>query len=391
MKTVQAILLQACLAMAAQAAASHPAAIDAATTELDRVTQVLCKKDVVVLGEDLHHASAATMAIKARLVQRLVRGCGFGGVVFESQFYDMLDWQHALSTGTASRQQLADAIGALWSRYPEVQPLIGWLHDQAVAGRVHVGGMDPQVGGVTGHFSSDRLPARLSSVLAGERRRQCESAIGRHNRWEYDDAHAFDDAAVARLRACLRDIDTRLEAMGRKAPVDLEAMANSYADYLGFVAGGDRGEARDRSMYRNFTWLRTQWPEGTRIVVWTASVHAAKTRAGAFRPFGSYLHAAFGARAAAIGFSALAGSYGNVGGHGTPHMLAPAVQGSLEARAFATPGARSSRFLDHAALRALGAVPGRVFDYAKPGNLDWSRYFDGVIVLREERAAEAVD
>ena len=125
-----------------------------------------------------------------------------------------------------------------------------------------------------------------------------------------------------------------------------------------------------------------------RIVVWSASVHAAKSLPGGTRPFGSYVHAELGDRAAAIGFSALSGHYGNVGGRRAPQPLAPAAPGSLEARAFAGAGTGDLRYLDHAQLQALGTVPGRALDYANTQTLDWSQLLDGVIVLREERAAQ---
>lgn len=382
------LLLVCCvLVMPARAVAQEASHADSA--EIERVVQAVCKKEVVLLGEDLHHAGAATLAVKVLLVKRLVRECGFRGVVFESQFYDMLDFEHAAAAGTASRQQLADAIGAIWSRYPAFAPLTAWLYDETKAGRLRVGGMDPQAAGIGAHFSAEQLPARLVSVLYGERRGACESAIQRQNNWNYDDAHPYDAAALEQLRGCLRDIDGRLAATGQHAPPDLRAMAASYAAYLAFMAQDGSADVRDRAMYRNFRWLRAQWPRGTRIVVWTASVHAAKSPDGAFRPFGSYLHADFGARAAAIGFSALAGSYGNVGGHGAPHRLAPAVEGSLEARAFAPPGASSWRFLDQAQLRALGRRASRVLDYGKPATRDWAQVLDGVVVLREETAARA--
>jgi erythromycin esterase-like protein len=383
-------LLAAPLWAAPHGAAGHGVA-GLESAAIGRAVQALCTKDVVLLGEDLHHASATTLNVKVRLVERLVRQCGFRGVVFESQFYDMLDVEHAVAAGTASRQQLADAIGALWSRYPQFVPLVGWLYDEAKAGRIRVGGVDPQAGGIGEHFSLHRLPSVLSSVLIGERRKECEDAIGRQNRWEYDDTHPFGAVALRQLRGCLRDIRHRLRATGQHASPELSAMAVSYAAWLRF-ADGDSGGKRDRAMYQNFTWLRSHWPEGTRIVVWCATVHAATSLEGVYpgvRPFGNYVRAAFGSRAAAIGFSALGGSYGNVGGHGAPHVLGAAVAGSLEARAFARPGAYVLRFVDSAQLHAMGMVSARAINYARPYTLDWSRALDGVIVLRKEVAARA--
>ena len=389
-KTMRCVLLLVCCVLAFPAWAVSSVHGDPDAAEIDRAVQAVCSKDIVMLGEDGHHAGAATLVVKSRIVKQLVQRCGFQGVVFESTFYEMLEFNRSLEAGTASRQQLSDAIGAVWSRYPEFKPLVGWLYDEAKAGRVRVGGMDPQAGGITDYFASQKLPALLAGALSSKRRAECEDAIDRQNSWKYDDAHPYGAAALDELRGCMRDIDGRLAAMGAHAPADLRAMADAYTDYLSFQGGG-RNDVRDRMMYRRFAWLRSRWPKGTRIIVWTASVHAAKSLDGAFdyHPFGSYVHADFGSRAAAIGFSALAGSYGNVGGYGVPHAIDPAAPGSLEARAFAIPGAGSLRFLDQAQLRGMGRVSSRAINYAKSYTVDWSQVLDGVIVLREERAAKA--
>lgn len=385
MARVVLLLLMMVSATALKASPRSVAATNAA--ELGRVVDTLCSKDVVLLGEDRHHGSGATLALKVQLVERLVRECGFRGIVFESQFYDVLDWSDAVTEGKAGRQQLADAIGAVWSRYPQFAPLVDWMYGEAKVGHLHVGGMDPQVGGITGRFSLQRLPEVLSSVLDGERRAACRRLVERQDNGAYDDAHPFDDAALHQLRTCMQDIHDRLQSMGPHAPPELRAMLDSYRAYLGF-ADGDAGGKRDRAMYRNFVWLRSRWPKGTRVIVWCATVHAAKSLPGA-RPFGSYVHATLGTRAAAIGFSALGGSYGNVGGRGKPHVMAAAAAGSLEARAFPGGGTRAMRFLGAAQLRAMGAVSARVIDYARPESLDWSQVLDGVIVLRRETAARA--
>ncbi|WP_156458973.1 erythromycin esterase family protein [Rhodanobacter sp. Root480] len=370
----------------------RPEHAGAATAGLDPVIQAVCSKQVVLLGEDGHHAGATTIAVKTLLVRRLVGECGFSGVVFESQFYDMLDFDQSIARGTATREQLADAIGALWSRYAAFAPLERWLFTEAQAGRVRVAGMDPQVGGITAHYSQQQLPTDLSSVLAGDRRKACSIIIGRHNRWEYDDTHSFDASALKQLRGCLGDIRTKLGAKDAKPSPALIAMADSYTRYLDF-AGVDPLGLRDRAMYQNFVWIRAHWPANMRIVVWCASVHAAKTLDDvkpSVRPLGSYLTESLGDRAAAIGFSALGGSYGQVGGHGTPRSLAAAAPGTMESRAFATAGLVALRFVDHTELASMGKIPARALDYGKFHALDWSRVLDGVIVLRKETAAKAM-
>ncbi len=391
-RMVLLVLCCATLASACAAPREEPAIDGPASTAIDHAVHMLCSKQVVLLGEDGNHGSAKTIVVKVQLVERLVQQCGFRGVVFESQFYDMLDFEHSIAAGFATRRQLADAIGAVWSRYAAFAPLETWLFDKAKAGRVRVAGMDPQVGGITARYSSEQLPAVLSFVLAGDRRAECERIITRQNQWTYDNAHPFGAQALRRLQGCLQDIRGRLAATAHGAPTDLGAMADSYANYLEFADGSGPG-LRDRAMYQNLVWIRAHWPKGTRIVIWTASVHAAKTLAAgsqSIRPLGSYVHEALGERAAAIGFTALGGTYGNVGGHGAPHVIPAAARGTLEARAFAGAGSGTLRFLDRAQLKAMGSVSARALDYSKPNVLDWSRVLDGMIVLRKETAAVAV-
>ncbi|HET6587343.1 MAG TPA: erythromycin esterase family protein [Oleiagrimonas sp.] len=391
MKNMLAILGFCCILATPAWAGSWAKSGSASNIEMDRVVHAVCRKEIVLLGEDSSHAGATTIAVKVRLVKRLVNECGFRGVVFESQFYDMLNFEHDVADGSATRQQLADAVGAVWSRYPSFAPLMDWLFRETDAGRVHVAGMDPQVGGVTAYYSQKQLPADLSSVLVGTRRTECESIISRHDRWEYDDSHPFGAVALRHLRSCLRDIDHWLEAMEQRASPSLRAMANSYTNYLRFAGGGGRGR-RDRAMYENLKRIRARWPNGTRVIIWCASVHAAKSLKALtsdMRPLGSYVHKALGTRAAAIGFSALTGSYGHVGGHGMPRSLSAVASDSLEACAFASGAPGALHFLDQAQLKAMGKVPARALAYGKSHTLDWSKLFDGIIVLRKEIAAVA--
>jgi len=355
----------------------------------------MCSKNIVFLGEDANHAGAQTIAVKAQLVEMLVQQCGFRGVVFESQFYDMLDFKQSLDAGTATQAQLSSAIGALWSRYPVFQPFATWLFKEASAGRIRVAGIDPQVGGVGAPYSPKELPKALAAVLDDGNRSRCLETMTRHNQWTYDDAHPFDDAAFETLRACVRKVVATPALHSGNTPSRLSAMASSYLVYLDSINphGADEG-ARDRAMYQNFRWLISQWPRDIKVVVWTASVHASKTPIDSVGhgavPFGTYVHRAMGNQAYAFGFSALGGTYGTIGGHGASYELIPPPSGALEASAFASRDHQyEARFLSATALRKLGNVPGRAFVYSKFESLPWSEYLDGVLVLRAEEAATA--
>lgn len=359
------------------------------------VVHEMCSRKIVFLGEDANHAGAQTIAAKAQLVETLVQQCGFRGVVFESQFYDMLDFQHSLDAGTATQSQLSSAIGALWSRYAVFQPFETWLFEEASAGRVRVAGVDPQVGGVGTRYSHEDLPKAFAAVLDAGDRSRCLQAMTQHNQWTYDDAHPFDNAAFDALEECLRKVAAAPALHSGPAPSRLPAMASSYLAYLQSIDphGADEG-ARDRAMYQNLTWLLSQWPRNTKVVVWTASVHASKTPIDSVSrgatSFGTYVHRTMGDQAYALGLSALDGTYGTIGGQGPIHDLTLPPPGSLEALAFASPGGQGDmRFLSSTVLKQLGNVPGRAFVYSRFQSLPWSDYLDGILVLRTETPAKA--
>lgn len=363
------------------------------TTPVDAAVKDLCGRKVVLLGEDANHGSGKTLEVKSALVRRLIDDCGFDAVFFESQIYDFLDLDQAFAERTARPEQLGDVIGGLWAKGEEIQTLIAFLFDAASQGRVRLAGLDPQVGGATQRYTQQRLAARLASVLDEASRQDCESAFSRHFNWRYDDASPFDAAAQDMLKRCAGNVATRAAALPAAEDNRVTAvMASNLVEYLGLseesepIAGFDR---RDRAMHQNFAWHVARLPRDAKIIVWCASVHAAKTLQGvhdAWTPLGQWVHRAYGHRAAAVAFSAWSGHFGRPGK--PPAALPTAEPDSLEAAAIGSSEA-DSVYLDHRALRALSSKPARMLDYRKSQSADWARLFDAVIVLREERASRA--
>lgn len=359
------------------------------SAEIDRLVRDVCRKEIVMLGEDASHGGGRTFEVKTEIVKRLVSRCGFDAVLFESQLYDMLDVEHAVAQKTATPAQLAGAIGALWARAEESKPLIDVLYRETMAGRVRIAGIDPQVGGVMGDYSKHRLGAALTGPLADDRRDACRREIDTHNGWRYDDAHPFDDAAQQRLRGCIDDIRAALVAQGIDPMSETTAMAAAYSRYLDMALGGD-GNQRDLGMYENIQWHRGRWPKGMKLIVWCATVHAAKALHGLatdMTPMGRHVHAAYGKRAATIGFTALSGRFGNPGAGGEPNVLQTADASALDRVVLADSDA-GLRYVDHKRLRRLGTIVSRPIDYRKQHAAPWAEVLDGLIVLREERATE---
>ncbi len=72
-------------------------------------------------------------------------------------------------------------------------------------------------------------------------------------------------------------------------------------------------------------------------------------------PMGRHVHAAYGKRAAVIGFTALSGRFGNPGAGGEPNVLQTADAGALENVVLADSDA-GLRYVDHKRLRRLARI-----------------------------------
>jgi erythromycin esterase-like protein len=358
-----------------------------ASAELDRLVRDVCRRDIVLLGEDANHGGGRTLEVKVELVKRLVERCGFGGIVFESSIYASLELERRLAQGLATEADVVDAAGQLWFRAQEAQPLPPFLLQAARDGRLRIGGMDVQPVALPGRYTGTRLAAELAAVLDASRRGPCEAEIQRHNRYDYDDAHPLDDAAQARLRACIDAVRAAAHVVGDAAEV--ARMADAYGRYLDMATTGD-GDVRERAMFDHLMWYRDRWPPGTKIVVWCATVHGAKALhnvAPSMRPMGADAHARFGKRAAVIGFTALSGAFGH-GGANPPLRLRDLPPEALEARMLGEQA--DVRYLDARRLAKLGIAAARPINYRTVHAADWAKILDGLVVLREERPTTPV-
>jgi erythromycin esterase-like protein len=158
-------------------------------------------------------------------------------------------------------------------------------------------------------------------------------------------------------------------------------MLESFAGYVDRQRGAPAPLDRDEAMYRNAQWYIGRMPAGSKVIIWTATVHAARTRGVlSQQPLGARLAAQWEGRLAAIGFTAYAG-WSSMAGQPSKR-LPEAPRGSLEAGAIT--GNVPWAFLNASALRTIGDAPSRLLGGFNTA--DWSTYFDGVVVIREEVA-----
>ena len=372
----------AALALLATAAAAPPAPGESTNPERleDRVARTACDKKLVLLGELPSHGEAGAFAAKAAIVTRLVERCGFGAVLFEAPIYEFLGFQQAADGDRAERSGLDRAIGRFWTT-TGLNEWRRWLFDQAKEGRLLVGGIDDQISATSDHARAN-LPGLVAGAVPRAKAEECSRAVERNLFWRYDETHPFDGAERNRLRDCARQAaDALAGRTGSGADLRALAMAENLAGLYARQAKDPGAPERDAAMSRNVGWYLENLPEGAKVVVWTSTVHAARKRgARPYVPLGARLADEHGEELAAIGFTAFAGesSMAGMAKKALPEM----PPGSLEARAIERGEDRI--YLDAATLEGLGEVPSRLFGDSI--RADWSSFFDGVVVIREETA-----
>ena len=352
-----------------------------ASSPVDQAIQAGCTKRIVALGELPSHGEARAFASKAEIVRGLVERCNFKAVLFEAGQYEFsfLEKQSRAQHDFAVR--LDGAIGRFWS----VNELADWrqwiARNNKKKGDLYVGGIDDQPS-ATSVLTRQKLPELLSHALPKGERAQCRDAIARHLFWTYDDAHPYDAPEKKRLLQCATQARSTL-SKGRSTGEDA-ALARAFANYVSREADAADPGMREQSMLETLQWHLGRLPEGSRVVIWTASVHAAKAQGGLpWEPLGAKLASLFGEDYMAVGFTALSGVTAMAGR--APSALPALPAGSLEARAL--PASDEAAYLGGSALLALDGSPSRL--YGRIGSHPWSRHVDSVVVIREEIAPTA--
>lgn len=343
---------------------------------VDGVVDVLCQKQIVVLGELPTHGEAHTFDAKSRITDRLIARCGFSAVLFEAGIYDFIGFERAVETRTATPEQLDNAIGRFWWTR-ELEPWRRTLFEAATRQRILVGGLDDQVS-ITSHYAKAALPRLIAAASSDTTTAECRQTVNRHLGWTYDATNPFDERERLRLRQCARDA-ADAAAANRSLDAADRAMLDSFARYADRQRKGVTS-GRDESMYRNAAWYLERLPANSRIVIWTATVHAARQRGSLSEmPLGARVMERWGDRVATVGFTAYAGYTSRAGRPASPIPDAP--PGSLEATATSE---SAWALLDAKQLRAIGRVPSRLLGTFVSET--WSDYFDAVIVIRQEVA-----
>jgi len=338
---------------------------------VDGVVEAVCQKQIVMLGEPPSHWEAMAFDAKSQIVDRLIAQCGFTAILFEAPIYDFVGFDRAVKAQAPTPDQLDDAIGRFWLTR-ELAPWRRSLFDAASRRRVTIGGLDDQIS-ITSRYAQSTLP---TLIAAASSKPDCAETVARHLKYTYDAAHPFDDTEKRSLQACARRASSA--ATGRFEPAE-RAMLDSFVRYADRQIPNAPLD-RDASMFRNLVWYIDQLPANARVVVWTATVHAARKQGAlAEVPLGQRVAERWGDRAAAVGFTAYGGTTSRAARPATAISDAPTE--SLEAAATKT---SAWTLLNSAELRAAGTISSRLLGKFLSEN--WADFFDAVIVVRREVA-----
>lgn len=343
---------------------------------VDGVVKAVCKKQIVLLGELPTHGEAQAFDAKSRIADRLIAQCGFKAILFEAPIYDFIGFERAAESRTATPEQLDNAIGRFWWTR-ELTPWRRALFEAATRRRVVVGGLDDQVS-ITSHYADSALPRLIAAASSEGTAAECRQTISRNLGWTYDAKNPFDEREQLRLQQCARNA-ADAAAANRSLDAADRVMLESFARYAGRQRQGASG-GRDESMYRNLVWYLERLPANSRVVIWTATVHAARQRGSLSEvPLGARVVERWGDRAGTVGFTAYAGYTSRAGRPASPISAAPPE--SLEGKATSE---SAWALLDSEKLRALDPIPSRLL--GKFLSEKWSGYFDAVVVIRQEVA-----
>ena len=350
----------------------------------------LCSKEIVLLGE-ASHGDGKTLEFKVELVQRLVNECHFNAVLMESGIYDFLKIQRDLDENhSASYGKVASAIGDIWSKTKEVEPLIRFLQAKLNSRSIVVGGIDDQL---TGSYAREMLATDLTKYLSKIRARQsCQRKIQQFTNYEYDEKDPYTQKNQSEILDCLKQIRFSL----RRRKTANESVQSSMARSLQRLVSRDfvkdssvQWNLRDQSMSSNFDYLYSKLSKRKKIIVWSANIHIAKDLGQIANledrvSFGHYIDQRFRGKVVNLGFSALSGSYAMIGQPVRDLVQAPVD--SIEGADFQNSREEIS-YINKPALAKLGFCKARPIEYHfHEGN--WSTAFDSIIVFRTEHPPE---
>lgn len=278
-----------------------------------------------------------------------------------------------------------------------MQALVPFLGEKVKVGSLTLGGLDDQLG--AGTYTSREMSSDLVQSLRSDEKSRCLAVLQRHLLWQYTKEAPYGPSDKEKIIACLNEIQIRLSSAkgNTRSSEETRAMTDSLQRNLArnfteddFTKKDQRlkwDNDRDRSMYLNYKWLFGRLPQGSKVIIWAATVHTAMDLSGVEGsegriPLGSYIHQELNEDAFSLGFSAYSGEYAFT--RQPIRRLSDAPPSSLEGQIFAHSDS-DTVYLSREQLGKHNPVAARPLG-ADFKTARWDQVLDGLVIFRAERS-----
>ncbi len=387
-------------------------------SDLLPLVPILGNVRVVQIGE-ASHGDGATFLAKARLIRFLHQKMGFDALAWEVGIADVPFLDAALQADVPSSVAAGEALYQIWARSREVMPTLDYVRaTRRTPHPLEIVGFDSRIS--IARNRSERWPAavfeffdRLDPKLLSpqERADLTAMAVGLvpADYFQTPGPRAYNRELPRRLVATIDQRRSELLTFWSARRIDylrqtlqsLQAMDRALAGNA--MEPGPDGYSRDTAMAENLLWWLNGPLKDRKVIVWAHNYHvmkdfltpAAKEQAAASGrplggPMGRFLDAALGREMFTIGCLSYHGKSGWVGQE--PRDLPPAGFDSLQTLLHAA--GRPYLFVDVRHLPADHWLRGErtaTFNEYEPMALDWTRLYDGVLFLDEQRPPTLVE
>ncbi len=356
----------------------------------DNIVQEVCKKDVILLGENGFHGDGATINLKTNLAIDIIEKCDVDLILFEAPIYDFLELSKLSKNNIDITDGLVSSSLGIYSRDKEIQPFIKFLAKGLNAHRFMVGGLDDQLSIRGAHYSLEKMPKDIMGFIASKNEKQaCTNILLDRTLYRYSDQKEYTPTEADRIVDCLKlarkslsknNLSSHLRE-NSLAMIDAieRALKRDFIDFEHYPA------MRDKSMFQAFEWLQAQL-NPRKTLIWSLNAHLSKTAEGLAEfpdgnNLGSYIFEKLGNTIYSLGFTATKGSF-RIGTKKIETIETPPPE-ALENLPFTS----DFYFMDANSLNRMAVKDGALFGH-KYTHKNWPQYFDGILILKEEKPTE---
>lgn len=381
-------------------------------SDLMPLVPILGNVRAVQIGE-ASHGDAATFLAKARLIRFLHQKMGFDVIAWEAGIADVPYLKAALRSEVPLTEAGQQALYGIWSRVQEVMPTLAYVRSSLRTPHpIEIVGFDSRIS--IPKNRSERYPAavfeffdRLDPKLISpqERADLAAMAVGLvpADYYAKPGPRQYNRELPKRLVSTIDNRRAELLVYWPQRQIDyirqtLQSLQGMDRALLGNAMGpGPDGYTRDAAMAENLLFWLNGPLKDRKVIIWAHNYHVMKdflSQAAEEElresgrplggPMGRFLDDSLGQEMYTIAFLSHHGRNGWVGEE--PKDLPPAEPGSLQALLHAT--GRPYLFLDFRRLPPqhwLREARSATFNEYDPVALDWTRVYDGVFFLDEQR------